>query len=143
MNKSKTIETIFHLMHSLKGQLSENLETQQAGVVPMQARVLMMLHKIENCTANDIVKVSKRDKAQITRLISGLIDQGLLNKEPNPNDMRSQLLVLTEKGRKVQNLVLQQVESIQKHITAGLTKQEVEQFELVAAKMIQNLKQFL
>ena len=140
MSKSKTIDTIFHLMHSLKGQLSDNLEAQQAGVVPMQARVLMILHKRENCTANDIVKLIKRDKAQITRLISGLIDQGLLRKEPNPDDLRSQLLVFTSEGERVKNLVLAQVESIQKKITTGLTKQEVEQFEIIPAKMIQNLQ---
>lgn len=140
MSKSKTIDTIFHLMHSLKGQLSDNLEAQQAGVVPMQARVLMIIHKQENCTANDIVKTIKRDKAQITRLISSLINQGLLRKEPNPDDLRSQLLVFTTQGEKVKDLVLAQVESIQKKVTKGLTKQEVDQFEIIAAKMIKNLQ---
>lgn len=134
------MDSIFNLMHVLKSQLGERLEAQEVGIAPMQARVLMIVHKKKNCTANDVVKFIKRDKAQITRLISGLIDQDLLRKEPNPHDKRSQLLIFTEKGQRVQNLVLQQVESIQHIITTDLTPVEVEQFESIATKMAQNLK---
>ena len=140
MSKPNTTESIFRLMHALKCNIGHELESQNLGLVPMQMRVLMMIHKRPNCTANDIVQAIRRDKAQITRLIAGLIDQQLIRKEPNPNDKRSQLLVFTDEGHRLQSLLLKQLDAMQKKITSGLSEQEVELFEAVSAKMAKNLE---
>ncbi|WP_370980267.1 MarR family winged helix-turn-helix transcriptional regulator [Agaribacterium sp. ZY112] len=140
MTDSSTINAIFRLMRSLKCHLDRDLDALGLGLVPMQVRVLMTIHGQAQCTANDIVNVIQRDKAQITRLINGLIEQGLILKEPNPCDKRSQLLVFTERGQYVQNLLLEHLEASQKKMAAGLSQQELEQFESLAAKLASNLE---
>lgn len=139
MSEVNSVESVFRLMHALKRHLDQDLEAKQLGVVPMQMRVLKIIHNRQNCTANDVVQFLKRDKAQVTRLISGLITQGLICKEPNPDDKRSQLLVFTEHGLKVQKVLAQELVSLHDIVVEGLDAQEIEQFETLSAKMTKNL----
>lgn len=143
MSDINSVESVFRLMHALKRRLDHDLEAKQLGVVPMQMRVLKIINSRESCTANDVVQFLKRDKAQVTRLISGLITQGLIRKEPNPDDKRSQLLVFTEHGLKVHQLLAQEFVSLHDIVVEGLNAQEVEQFQALSLKMTKNLENSL
>ncbi|MFY0641233.1 MAG: MarR family transcriptional regulator [Bermanella sp.] len=143
MSEMNSVESVFRLMHALKRHLDHDLEAKQLGVVPMQMRVLKIINSRQNCTANDVVQFLKRDKAQVTRLISGLITQGLIRKEPNPDDKRSQLLVLTEHGVKVHKLLAQELASLHDIVVEGLDVKEIEQFQTLSLKMTKNLESSL
>jgi len=134
-----TIETTFYLAHAIKQQLGTQLEAQQLGIAPMHVRVLKVIHKRQSCTAIDIANLFKRDKAQITRLIKGLIDQGLVKKESNPDDKRSQLLVLTPQGEAVQESLLSISKTMQNQMTQGIDEEDLETFIKVAQAMTKNL----
>lgn len=71
-------------------------------------------------TVSGIVELTQNDKAQVSRAVTLLIEKGLVRKEDNPEDKRSSLLFLTEKGQslydevlpirqKTQNLLLEQL----------------------------------
>lgn len=137
--KVNAIETTFHLAHAIKQQLSNQLETKNLGIAPMHMRVLKIIHKRKSCTAIDIAVLFKRDKAQITRLVKQLIDQGFVKKEPNPEDKRSQLLVLTSEGIALQESLLLFAEEMQKQITEGIDAEDLEVFARVAEQMTKNL----
>lgn len=143
LSEINSVESVFRLMHALKRHLDHDLEAKQLGVVPMQMRVLKIISSRQNCTANDVVQFLKRDKAQVTRLISGLITQGFIRKEPNPDDKRSQLLVFTEHGLKVHKLLAQELVSLHDIVVEGLDAQEIEQFQALSLKMTQNLENSL
>jgi DNA-binding MarR family transcriptional regulator len=140
VSEPATLDAIFKLAHTVKRHFHLMLDAEQLGIVPMQLRVLKVIHKTRHCTANDIVQRIKRDKAQVTRLIAGLIDQGLIRKLPNPEDKRSQLLVFTEQGEKIQQQLILQSQKTYTQITQGLSDDEIAQFELIAEKMTRNLQ---
>lgn len=133
------IETTFQLVHAIKQKLSSQLESRKLGIAPMHIRVLKVIHKKESCTAIDIAGLFKRDKAQITRLVAQLIDQGLVKKEPNPEDKRSQLLLLTDQGKALQEGLLTFSEEMQRKITKGIDSKDLDTFVEVAEKMTKNI----
>lgn len=135
-----TLDSIFKLAHTVKRHFHKTLEDGQFEIVPMQLRLLKIIHNKKHCTANDIVHMIKRDKAQITRLISGLIDQGLIKKLPNPEDKRSQLLVFTEQGEEIQKRLAMEIQSTILTLTDGLSEEDIAQFERIAEKMAKNLE---
>jgi len=139
MFNAVSVESTFHLAHAIKRQLSNQLESQKLGIAPMHMRVLKVIHKRKSCTAIDIASLFKRDKAQITRLVKPLIEQGIVEKEPNPEDKRSQLLVLTAQGKALQESVLAFSEGMEKQMMQGIDPKDLETFIEVAQAMTKNL----
>lgn len=139
MLNASTVEAALHLTHTIKQHLDRQLEEQQLGITPMHVRMMMIIYKHSPCTAQDIVGRVKRDKAQITRLIKGLINQGLVEQKPNPKDKRSQLLELTDEGKVTQKALLKFAAETQAVISQGIDAAALENFVKVAQKMTSNL----
>ena len=135
------VDTIRFLAHGVKKQLAIRLEAEALGLVPTQVRVMKFIHKRSPCTALDIASVMQRDKAQITRLISGLMEQGLVEKIPNPQDKRSQLLLLTNEGGKIQESLSKITKRAEQAMTKGIAEQDMQTFFSVAQKMLNNLEE--
>lgn len=105
----------------------------------MHVRVIKIISKQSPCTAMDVVNFLNRDKAQVTRLIKTLIEEGFIEKRPNPEDKRSQCLLTTEKGNEVlSNIKAVDAEIFQK-MTLNVSEEELEAFQLVAGKLAENL----
>lgn len=139
MSNAIYIEATFHLAHAIKQQLGHQLEIQQLGIAPMHVRVLKIIHQRKSCTSIDIANLFKRDKAQITRLIKGLLDQGLVCKQSNPEDKRSQLLVLSSQGVALQENLLSISKKMENQMTQGIDEKDLNTFIKVAQKITKNL----
>ncbi len=135
-----TVEATFHLAHAIKQQLNSQLETQKLGIAAMHVRVLKVIGKSNSSTAIDISGLFKRDKAQITRLVNQLIDQGFVQKTPNPDDKRSQLLELTSTGRALQERLRTLSDDMENQMAQGIEAEDLDTFKKVAQKMTRNLE---
>ncbi|WP_339673648.1 MarR family transcriptional regulator [Dasania marina] len=133
------LEATFHLSHAIKQHLGSQLEAKNLNIAPMHVRVLKVINKHQSCTAIDIASFFKRDKAQITRLVKQLIELDFVKKKPNPEDKRSQLLVLTPQGTALQKSLSVFSEDLQKQITQGINAEDLATFVKVAEKMTSNL----
>ncbi|UQA51129.1 MULTISPECIES: MarR family transcriptional regulator [Vibrio] len=139
MSNPKSLDNLFHLVHVLKRQLHEQIEQLELPIAPMHVRVIKIISKQSPCTAMDVVNFLNRDKAQVTRLIKTLIEEGFIEKRPNPEDKRSQCLLTTEKGNEVlSNIKAVDAEIFQK-MTLNVSEEELEAFQLVAGKLAENL----
>lgn len=141
MVEMSSIEMIRLLAYSVKRQLAFQLEAEALGLVPMQVRVLKVIHKLDSCTALDIASFMQRDKAQVTRLISGLMQRGLIEKVPNSNDKRSQFLLLTAEGEKIQARFGELSKRTEQAMTSGIAEADMQSFLVVAQKIVKNLEE--
>ena len=140
MSDNTSLESIFRLVHSLKRKMSEQIESLDSEIAPMNIRVMKIITKKSPCTAIDIAHFLNRDKAQVTRLVNALINQELVKKSPNPEDKRSQLLVLTNKGEDIMTKVSNIDREMLQRMTKGMNEDDLEQFSQIASKMAQNLE---
>lgn len=134
-----TIEVTFQLTHTIKQQLGSHLDAQNLSITAMHVRVLKVLAKPNASTAIDIAGLFKRDKAQITRLVNQLIDRGFVQKEPNPDDKRSQLLALTSAGRALQERLRAVSDDIENQMMRGIKAEDLDTYTKVAQMMTRNL----
>lgn len=116
MQTNLLFDDLFRLVHGLKQQILAELNRRGVEVAPVQVRSLKWLSMHEGKTANDLASAFQRDKAQITRLVQGLIAEGWVQKQPNPQDGRSQLLSLTANGR----ALVEQLNEVEKVFTQRL-----------------------
>lgn len=139
MSNPKSLDNLFHLVHVLKRQLHEQIEQLELPIAPMHVRVIKIISKQSPCTAMDVVNFLNRDKAQVTRLIKTLIEEGFIEKRPNPEDKRSQCLLTTEKGNEVLAKIKAVDAEIFQKMTLNVSEEELEAFQLVAGKLAENM----
>lgn len=141
MNDVNTIEATFRLVHALKRAIHHQIDVLQLDVAPMHVRVLKIIDRRHPCTAMDIAQILHRDKAQVTRLMNGLIDQGLVRKEANPEDKRSHYLELNEKGHDIIQKIAVVDAAIMDCLRQELSDAELSQFRELSLKMAKSLEQ--
>lgn len=140
MSENTSLESIFRLVHSLKRQMSEKIESLEYDIAPMHMRVMKIITKKSPCTSIDVAHFLDRDKAQVTRLINTLISEELVVKAPNPSDKRSHFLELTSAGAGV----MEDLQKIDQQVLAimaqGIDEQEMTRFCDTANKLARNLE---
>ncbi|KMV29175.1 MarR family transcriptional regulator [Photobacterium swingsii] len=139
MSDRKSLESLFHLAHSLKRQMHDHIEEMELDIAPMHVRVLKIINFKNRCTAIDIAHLLNRDKAQVTRLLNALIKQGYVVKEPNPDDKRSQCLRVTTDGLKITSQIANIDKKMFELLSKDISQEELEIFERIASKMARNL----
>ena len=97
----EAMHTIMHLYRSRKyGALP--IDAGGAGEIShMESKALGYFARRPGATQRDLVQHSGRDKAQVTRLVQGLRDKGLLEARQDEYDRRSTRLFLSPQGATV------------------------------------------
>ena len=95
----QALDGLFALFAALRGGLRDALQDGPEGLAPMHLRMLKHCLKHPGTNQQALVQASGRDKGQVARLIKELDAQGLLLREADPDDGRSQRLTLTPAGR--------------------------------------------
>ncbi|QUX94823.1 MarR family transcriptional regulator [Marinomonas sp. CT5] len=133
--QSLFMDTIGGLKTSMKNTMKGNGLT----LSPLYFMILKQIHETENCTANYLADTTGRDKGQVTRLVQEVMNQELVIKCPNPNDKRSQFLLLTDKGLNLYHQLAAADLAILKGMRANVSDDELQIFLKIGTKMLNNL----
>lgn len=139
MSESKSLESLFQLVHMLKRHMHEHIEQLDLSITPMHLRVLKIIKRKQTCTAIDIAQFMNRDKAQVTRLLNELIKQSMIEKVPNPEDKRSQRLLVTREGEKILAKLAIIDGKMNEKMMKGVSPEELKEFKRITGLMAANL----
>ena len=121
---TEVLDRVHFLMHA-QGRFMQNAGSARGhGLGPMEMRCLRHIALGEGLAQSDLVTHSGRDKAQIARLVKGLIERGLVLSQPHPADRRSQVLSATPAGLALQHEMQAQRARFEALLTAGLSAAE-------------------
>lgn len=84
-----------------------------------EARVLLEMNTLSQCTSSDLVAVMKIDAGYLSRILNRFMREGLIEAVTSDRDKRSKLLSITAKGR---NVYQQLADSSNTQIAALLQK---------------------
>jgi DNA-binding MarR family transcriptional regulator len=139
MNEFQLIESTFKFMKQFRTHLTEELDKAGIEFSPVFMKVLKMVEKIPECSAQKITVILEKDKAQITRAIKDMVSHGLLIQVRDEKDTRVKLLRLTDKGEanlKMFRVVEQQIE---KSMATGISTEDLKHFLTVMGQIRANL----
>lgn len=108
----------------------------------MHIRLLQMIRRQPDCTAQQIASVTGRDKAQITRVVKELESMALITRTPDPEDRRAQLLALNEKGRGLMARIQDAEDEVKKTLLKGINKKDQNTFIEIGNRMLDNLRDY-
>lgn len=138
--QAEILERLHLLVSVFHRRMHEAVRDDGEGLAPMEARTLRFLAHHEGSTQRDMTQHTGRDKAQIARIVKTLLERGLVESTPDPDDGRSHRLRLTNAGRAMQRRMHQHRARFEQALVLGFD--EAEQSALVAQldRMVANVR---
>lgn len=132
-------DAIHSIMHLYRSQQFRAFAGGEHELTHMESKVLRFFAREPGATLSDLVAHSGRDKAQLTRLIRGLRDKGLLDASADEADRRSTRLYLSEAGQALHGKLRGIGEALSGLALEGLAEAEREQLYGLLQKVRSNL----
>ncbi|MBP1638520.1 MAG: transcriptional regulator, MarR family [Bacteroidetes bacterium] len=105
-----------------------------------QWSVLACLWKKDCVTQQTICTLTSKDKPSMTRLIDNLEKRNLVQRMPDKNDRRNNLIHLTQAGSALQTKATEIVQSIATKTLNNITEDELNVSRIVLKKIMENLQ---
>lgn len=105
--------------------LSYFLKEAQVPLSREQWSVMAVLWKNDGCTQQSLADATNRERAGITRLIDHLQKEKLLVRQQHQTDRRTNLVFLTQKGKSLENPVIESLNKTIEVITRGIDKKQI------------------
>ena len=118
-------------------QVYINKEFKQYNIGSGQFHVFMSLLKNDGIHQESISRSIHLDKANVTRAVNKLIDEGYVTKKVDPADKRAFILYVTPKARKIEREIRKNLAKLTSILLADFTNSEKE----IALKLIKRMYQ--
>lgn len=133
------LERLQALLFGLRAQFHAQLRDAPGGLVPMEVKVLRHVARHAGCTQAELVAHSRRDKAQVTRLIQQLEARGLLLREADADDRRKWRLSLTAEGTALHQSLQARHRQLSAKLVRDLDGTELQQLGTLLGRLQANL----
>jgi DNA-binding MarR family transcriptional regulator len=130
-----------HAHHRLSVRLNQLL-LQDSGLTEADYEILAVLseHSTGRMPAGELCALVQWEKSRLSHQIRRLQEQGLVDREPNPADGRSSMIVLLPGGRRaIQDAAPQHVHNVRRLLIDLLTPAELEMFAALHERVLNHL----
>ncbi len=118
--------------------LSKNLENLD---VERYYSILNFLYENDGCNQQCICNNLAVDKTAMVKVIDYLIKAGFVDRNVNPDDRREHFIVLTKKGRRQTEEIVNSFKALDEEIFQQVKPEDRETFERVLSHLSSHLKQ--
>lgn len=95
-------------------------------LTPARWRILSLIAGGAPTRLMDICRLSGMDKGQVSRNLARLVDAGLLRSERDANDLRSQRIEITQKGRETVDRIFPVMEARHDYLLSQLPQEDLD-----------------
>jgi DNA-binding MarR family transcriptional regulator len=137
---SAPVSDVFTLLDQVARQLREiqRLTVSEVDLTPPQFQTLRLLWEQDRQPFKDLAAANGCTRPTMTGIVDTLEKNGLVTRQPNPNDRRSLLVTLTEKGVALEGST-PDLDRIYAKCCVGLSAEEFQQLGLLLGKLDQSL----
>ncbi|MBC7582065.1 MarR family transcriptional regulator [Aeromicrobium sp.] len=136
MNKTPSDDFYYALVAFLM-QTKQHIVTVavEHGLTGVQALTLLSLKSRDERSMTELCKQYDCDASNVTGIVDGLEQKGLVSRQPHPHDRRIKLIHLEEAGRTVQKKLIADIAGTSPDMFNGLADAEIEQLAALIQKM--------
>lgn len=132
----------YHLTSTARiftNRLNQNFKEQDFPVTNEQWMIMIHLWEEDGLTQNKLAVLTEKDQPSVSRLIDNMLKRELVKRVPHPEDRRTNLIYLTEKGKKLQVGLITQAQKTINEASNGISEEQFEVFYEVLGQIKQNL----
>lgn len=135
LNLAENVSFLLGNTNLLKDRLLDQ-HLAEEDITAAQAKALFKMHFFNINRPSDICKSLGVDGGAITRMLDRLEKKELISRTPDPNDRRSLLIAVTDKGREVIDRAMPLAVNAQKELVSALTDDEIQQLKITLRKIL-------
>lgn len=134
------VTEVFKLLDQVARRLRaiERLTVRAINLTPPQFQTLRLLWEQDSQPFKDLAASNGCTRPTMTGIVDTLEKNGLVTRQPNPNDRRSLLVTLTEDGKDLEGS-MPDLDRIYSKCCVGLSAEEFEQLGSLLSKLDQSL----
>lgn len=138
---SKEITVELHLTGcKLKQYIAVMLRQSDVPLTPEQFMLIDLLWNQGEMSQQQLADQLQKDKNSVTKLVDAIERKGFVIRKQNPNDRRSNTLVLTEKAEFLKDGAKETGISILENMLEGISEEELKSFLITLRKLNQNME---
>ena len=108
---------------------------RQFGIVRAEYLLLGCLAHYEQLSAQDVARLTRRPRNSISRAVHRLLDDGYLDRSPDPDDGRQSQLRITTKGRELHDKIAALFVQRETEILAPLSPTQRRQLDSILGEL--------
>ena len=109
------------------------------GLFPVDFALLRACRRMgDECTATQLAGVVPTDPSRISRIVTKLVDLGLLSRRRLQDDRRVVMLRLTDEGRELTSQLYGSTQAYYARLTEGITGEDMRVFASATARIMEN-----
>ena len=137
---SKEVTVELHLTGcKLKQYIAAMLRLQDVPLTPEQFMLIDLLWNQGEMAQQELADQMQKDKNSVTKLVDAIERKGFVIRRQNPDDRRSNTLVLTEKAETLKPGAKQKGISILDKMLEGISEDELRSFLVTLRKLNNNM----
>jgi MarR family transcriptional regulator, organic hydroperoxide resistance regulator len=109
-------------------------------VTPEQWAVLIRLWERDGRTQSDLSDATFRDRPTMSRILDGMQERGLLEREVDASDSRVRIVRLTRRGRALQKKLVPIVQALVERLVEGIDEADLNTTRATLRKMFENVE---
>lgn len=123
----------------LKQFIAARLRYHGVPLTPEQFMLIDLLWNQGEMSQQQLADMMQKDKNSVTKLVDAIERKGFVTRQPNLNDRRSNLLVLTDKAQTLKPEAKQKGISILDQMLDGIDEEELRSFLVTLHKLNDNM----
>ena len=128
--------SVARLVNSVANSIDEEL--QPHGLSSVEFSLLSHCYEREECNASELANVLPVDASRVSRMVTTLVDRGLLRRRRLRNDRRVIMLRLSDDGQELAAMLRRRVREIYTALTEDISAEDMQVFVSVSDKIAQN-----
>jgi DNA-binding MarR family transcriptional regulator len=131
---------ISRLNNALKMHTQKAFKEAGINISNAQVGLLFALEKGHPLTMSNLSETIKTDNAATFRLVENLLKLGYVKREQNPDDLRQQLITITDSGKKIISIAFKIIKQSNQKMKNYFSEEEANTFNQVLAKLVAELE---
>ena len=107
-------------------------------LIPLEFALLRAFLRQEEWTATQLAQVLPVRPSRISRVVTKLVDRGLMSRRRLRNDRRVVILTLTEEGKAITRELHRRAQAYDAELSEGVTEQEMAALASATSKILAN-----
>ena len=112
--------------------------TAPHGLLSAEYSLLRACLQLEECTATQLADIVPTDPSRISRMVTKLVDLGLLRRRRLRNDRRIVMLRLTPAGNELTSQLVEQTQLYYAALTEGVSEEDMAGFISTVSRIMEN-----
>lgn len=132
------------LINKISNQLKRNMDkemNENYHLTKTQSLVLSYINSNPKTHQKDIEKRFSIRRSTTTEILNLMEQRQLIKRIPSTTDKRSNLLIITEKGKKLEKVGRKKIRQLEAQMLQSFTQEEVKELMRLLEKVEQNLKE--